>query len=492
MYPSRIRTLGVVAVVSGISFVSAIPNGTTHAAPPARPTMDVVTTGRSPGTLEAAARTASGPAGCVSATGTGGACTVGTALDGATGVSSSPDGANVYAAAETSRSVSVFSRAPETGAIAQLMGTDGCVSASGLGGACAKGAALVGPRSLGLSPDGKNLYFPATTAAAIAVFSRDPTSGALRQLAGTSGCISESGTKGACAVGTALAGARSAAVSTDGTSVYVASYFADAIAVFSRDLTTGALTQLAGTAGCVSESGTSGACVDGVALDGARTVVVSPDNRTVYVASEASGAIAIFARDTTTGALTQLAGVRGCVSQTGSGGACTKGRALGGASDVVVSPDGEHVYAASMASDAVAVFSRDPSTGALTQLIGRSGCSSETGSRGSCTDANALDRARSVAISPDGSSVYVAAETSDAVAVFSRNAMTGALAQLPGTGGCVSDTGSSGECADGTALDGPRGVSVSPDGKNVYVASFWSSAVSIFARDPTTGSLAQL
>ena len=81
------------------------------------------------------------------------------------------------------------------------MGTDGCVSASGLGGACAKGAALVEPRSLGLSPDGKNLYFPATTAAAIAVFSRDPTSGALRQLAGTSGCISRSGTKGTCAVG---------------------------------------------------------------------------------------------------------------------------------------------------------------------------------------------------------------------------------------------------------------------------------------------------
>jgi DNA-binding beta-propeller fold protein YncE len=35
-------------------------------------------------------------------------------------------------------------------------------------------------------------------------------------------------------------------------------------------------------------------------------------------------------------------------------------------------------------------------------------------------------------------------------------------------------------------------VSVSPYGKNVYAASFWSSAVSIFARDLTTGSLTQL
>src|SRR5439155_1537758 len=85
----------------------------------------------------------------------------------------------------------------------------GCVSASGTGGACAKGTALVGPRSVGLSPDGKNLYFPATTAAAVAIFARNQTTGALKQLVGTSGCISESGTNGACAIGRALAGARS-------------------------------------------------------------------------------------------------------------------------------------------------------------------------------------------------------------------------------------------------------------------------------------------
>src|SRR6266516_4756054 len=247
-------------------------------------------------------------AGCVSETGTGGACVDGTALDGATGVSLSPDGTSVYVASETSRSVSVFSRDSGRGAIAQLRGTDACVSASGTGGACAKGTALVGPRSLGLSPDGKSLYFPATTAAAVAVFARNQTTGGLKQLAGTSGCISDSGTNGACAVGRALAGARSAAVSPDGTSVYVASYFSDAVAVFSRNPTTGALTQLAGRAGCVSDTGTSGACADGIALDGARTVVVSPDGKNVYVAAEASGAVAIFTRSTTTEALNQLHG----------------------------------------------------------------------------------------------------------------------------------------------------------------------------------------
>ena len=54
-------------------------------------------------------------------------------------------------------------------------------------------------------------------------------------------------------------------------------------------------------------------------------------------------------------------------------------------------------------------------------------------------------------VSPDGKSVYVASESSGAVAVFDR-AADGALTQKAGTAGCVSETGSGGVCADGTAL----------------------------------------
>lgn len=432
------------------------------------------------------------PAGCVSETGSGGACVDGTALDGATGVTLSPDGANVYVSSETSRSVSVFSRDPITGAIGQLPGTDACVSDSGTNGACADGTALAGPRSVGLSPDGNNLYFPATTAAAIGIFARDQATGALRQLTGTSGCVSESGTNGACAVGRALSGARSAAVSPDGASVYVASYFSDAVAVFSRNTATGALTQPPGASGCISETGSGGACIDGAALDGARTVAVSPDGANVYVAAETSGAVSVFARDELTGALTQLAGLAGCVSQTGTDGTCIDGRALGGAGGIEVSADGAFVYVASFGSDAVATFSRDPGTGALAQLPGTAGCVSETGNGGSCLDGTALDRARSLSLSPDGSSMYVAAEASDAIAVLSRDGTTGTLRQLPGAAGCVSETGTGGACSDGVALDAARSVSVSADGGSVYAASFGSSAVSIFSRDPTTGALTQL
>ncbi|TFG69797.1 MAG: hypothetical protein E4H22_06440, partial [Solirubrobacterales bacterium] len=128
--------------------------------------------------------------------------------------------------------------------------------------------------------------------------------GDLTQKPGTDACISETGTGGLCADGPALTGAQSVAVSPDGTSAYVASQFSDAVAVFDRDTTTGDLTQKPGTAGCISETGTGGACTDGVALDGAFSVAVPGDGKSAYVASVFSNAVAVFDRNPTTGALT--------------------------------------------------------------------------------------------------------------------------------------------------------------------------------------------
>ncbi len=78
----------------------------------------------------------------------------------------------------------------------------------------------------------------------------------------------------------------------------------------------GGLTQKPGTAGCISETGSAGACVDGNALDNAVSVTISPDGANAYVASVNSNAVAIFDRNTTTGALTQKAGTAGCISET--------------------------------------------------------------------------------------------------------------------------------------------------------------------------------
>ena len=70
--------------------------------------------------------------------------------------------------------------------------------------------------------------------------------------------------------------------------------------------------------------------------------------------------------------------------------------------------------------------------------------------------------------------------------VFARNPTTGALAQLNGLAGCVSEDGSDDGmamlCADGQGLVGAIAVTVSPDGLNVYAASYISHALTVFNR----------
>jgi 6-phosphogluconolactonase (cycloisomerase 2 family) len=138
---------------------------------------------------------------------------------------------------------------------------------------------------------------------------------------------------------------------------------------------------------------------------------------------------------------------------------------------VIVSPDGEHLYAAATIDDAVAVFSRNAATGALTFVeMQQDGIASADG----------LDGAYAVTVNPDGEHLYVAGENDGAVAVFSRNAATGALtfveARFDGAGG-----------VDG--LNGARSVTVSPDGKHLYVAGAFDNAVAVFSRNAATGRL---
>ena len=202
-----------------------------------------------------------------------------------------------------------------------------------------------------------------------------------------------------------------------------------------------------------------------------------------------------------TGDLTQPAGVAGCVSEEGTG-PCADGHALDDPISVAVSPDGKNVYVASFpySSNAVVRLNRDPTTGAIAQPAGAAGCVSQDGF-GSCADGHGLDFPYSVAVSPDGKSVYVASYSSNAVARLNRNPTTGALTQPAGAAGCISEDGS-GPCGDGHALVAPVSVAVSSDGKSVYVASSdtngcgestcggWG-AVARLNRNPTTGALTQ-
>jgi DNA-binding beta-propeller fold protein YncE len=417
-----------------------------------------------------------GTAGCISETGAG-PCADGHGLDAPDSVAVSADGKSVYLASQASNAVVVLNRNTTTGAITQPAGTAGCTSETGAG-PCADGHGLSGTYGVAVSADGKSVYAVSQGGNALVRFNRNITTGAITQPAGTAGCISETGA-GPCADGRALSGVDAVAVSPDGKSVYVTSL--GGVARFNRNTTTGAITQPTGTAGCVSETG-AGPCADGHALaNGADSVAVGPNGASVYVASYPNNAVLRFTRNTTTGAITQPAGTAGCISETGAG-PCGDGHGLVGAVWVAPTADGKSVYVSSAAGNSVARLNRNTTTGAISQPAGTAGCISQTGS-GPCAAGHALIDPVWVSVSADGKNVYVASLQSDAVARFNRNTTTGAISQPAGTAGCISETGA-GPCGDGHGLLGPFSVALSADGKSAYVASYDSKAVARLNRAP--------
>jgi DNA-binding beta-propeller fold protein YncE len=424
-------------------------------------------------------------------------CGTAAALDGAHDALVSPDGRHLYVASFQGDSLSIFARQARSGRLTQLPGAEGCFIDGPFGFDCSDADGLDGIGGLAISPDGRNLYAASFVSGALSTFERDRTSGTLTQLECIADDIGLFGER-ACSGATGLYGVTSVAVSPDGRHVYATGALSNTVATFARG-SAGALRQLAGPAGCVIESTLELEqpldCARAPGLEGAGSVAVSPDGRHVYVASLRSAAVAVFGRARGTGVLTPL----GCLSEARAVGPCRSARALEGAFDVSVSPDGRNVYVATgfdfrldidaFVTSGVAVFRRDRSSGALRQLAGRAGCLHQVGARGGCADGRALEGAASLTVSRDGRNVYIAAAVSNAVAILRRDPATGALRQLAGKAGCISETGTNGTCRDGTGLWGAAAVAVPPDGRHAYAAGFFSSAVSIFTRAPKRGGV---
>jgi DNA-binding beta-propeller fold protein YncE len=363
----------------------------------------------------------------------------------------------------------------------QRSGRRGCIR-QGRGGGCAPARALGGPAAIAISPDGRNVYVAAAGSDAVSAFARDRRTGRLRQLSGAAGCFSQR-PGGGCTTARALNEPTSVAVSPDGERVYVAGRrFPSAVAIFARGRG-GALSQADGPAGCVSHRGGSD-CAVARALSSPEEVAVTPDSRHVLVAASRSHAVSVLAASPA--GLSQAEGEAGCIALRGGTEGCAVGKALAGPVDLATSPDGDHAYVASAVADAVAVLDRDEATGALTQSTTRRGCIGQRGLAGRCVVGRGMDEVWGVALSPDGRNLYSVSAKVNMLAAVARNRSSGRLTQLPGRFGCFIRgfrAGSFG-CVEGRGLTVAVAVTVSPDGRNVYVASedIYLGAVAIFRR----------
>ena len=389
------------------------------------------------------------------------------------------------------------------GSLTQLPGRTGCVSESGAGGCrAARGLAaypsipLSAVRFVTVSPDGRNVY---AAGRAIAVFSRGKGTGRLSQLRGEGGCVAPASIEPGCATARGGGFPGALAISSDGRNAYAT--WGDTLVVFARDPETGALTELAGPAGCVNANGRNGCGVAPAMRQPVLSfggVVVTRDGRNVYLASP-GGAVLAFARDSGTGALTQLSGEAGCVGRTGFAG-CAPGRLIERPIALATSPGGGSLYVVEPAEpessdpQGLAVFSRDRQTGALTQLSGEPGCLSGFGeSAPSCGNIPNFALPFAVTVSPDGRSVYALEDSEQDlegnVRVMRRNRQTGALSQPAGSQRCLGwEETAPGDCKGIRTIFAIQSFAVSPDGSNAYVGGFGDpypklpGAVEAFAR----------
>lgn len=360
-------------------------------------------------------------------------------LDGPYDVVVSPDGRHVYVSVYNSNRIAVFSRNPADGALTQVTAVSN--------------ANLNQPRGLAISPDGRQVYVAGHLSDNLLVFNRNSSSGTLT--------IDQVWSNGPFLPG--LDGPEGVAVSPDGRHIYVAATNSNAVVIFYRD----------------SDSfvGYENTLFDTTNIEGARRLVVSPNGANLYVTSylaAGTGRIATYQRNPLNGTLTfqqrwregQI--VNNCIPL------CQLLDGLEGAFDVIVSPDGRHVYTAALNDSAVARFVRNGDGtlawgGRLMEGVG---------------GVDGLDGVRGLAIRPDGSHIYAAAYTDRALAVLARNPGNGAtsLRQVIFRQPVIGLP----------ALNGATRTAVSPDGASIYVTGFVDDAVVLLRTANPVASLSSL
>ncbi len=420
------------------------------------------------------------------------------------------------------------------GSVVQVSGLHGCYTEDGSGsagaGKCTNIRGGHETTTVTVSPDGRSAYAVGYGAPPVlSVFSRDPSTGVLTQLGGKAGCLSrggasEDGPHTCTRVRDLDTGdARSIVLSKDGRFVYVASQFATkssddlgGVAVFSRNLKTGALHQLAGMAGCVTSDGSSnegtGTCAVGREVDSISNVHLSPDQNFLY-ASNYDGppysGIAIFRRNLKTGVLTQLSGKEGCITASGdteqskTTAICRAMPNIGDPWDVATAGN-KFLYIPDAEASLVQAFRRD-AKGGLQPLTGTGACVSDTGNSplgmGTCVLGRGLGDVERAVLSANQKYIYTNSYRDPApIAVLNSDTTTGLLSERNSTSACYSRDGTNGDsalsCRDGRDISGGYAGVLSLNGKTLYYAEFGNSppdtGLVIFHVNEATGGFTQL
>ena len=303
---------------------------------------------------------------------------------------------------------------------------------------------------LELSPNDEQVFVTGYYDNALAVFDRNVTSGALRyRTVYKNGVDAIEG----------LEGATDIALSADGSQVFIAGNLDHSLVVFDRDAN-GEL-----SLNTIFEDGIGG--VDG--LHSIVTIALSPDDSQVFVtggfaAGEVVGSLVVFDRDTS-GKLSYRS-----TFKDGEDG--VEGLAIPWY--VAVSPDGRQVFVAGRNDDALVVFDRDLDSGELsyrqTFIDGEDGV-------------DGLNRARCIELSADGRQIFVIGTFDKAIAVFTRDTSNN---------DSISYQGVYKDGFDGiSGLSGPANISLSPDNSRLFVAN-WDDGVVVFDRNTISGELTYL
>ena len=365
------------------------------------------------------------------------------------------------------------------GSLTQLAGTNACIQATTVGGGeCPNSTAegLSGTNDVAVSPDGKNVYVISFNDAAIAEFSRNPADGSLSPI----GCIADSAAPDSTcthATGTGLTNPEAIAISPDGNNVYVAATDGNglgAIAELVRN-SGGTLSPIS-THACIAEHGSGTPCPDSAnGIEEPVDVAISPDGSTLYAVDTTGHDVAWFARGTG-GVLSQSGGPDECIQDAAfpSSNECSStAPGIADPSGVVISPDGDNVYTTGSNGDngSIAEFTRN-ADGSLAQLSAPNDCIQTPSSNLGCgSTAIGLAADPGLVVSPDGRNVYVASQVLvGPIAEFSR-AAGGALTQLPAPDDCFQEGVDVGCGRTGIGIASGFQLAISPDGASLYAAA---------------------